>query len=296
MTDRILDLSEAPARLSVRHDQLVLERDGDGEVTVPLMDLAVLVVAHPVVRYSHAVLTGLIRHGGMLVVCDEKFRPAGMLLPLEGNVVQAERFGLQAALDQPTKKRLWQQVIRAKLRAQSALLTRLYGRDGGIGKMVGEVKSGDPENVEAQAARIYWNLLFHPSDFVRRREGEDQNRFLNYGYAILRAAVTRALCGAGLHPSLGLHHHNRYNAFALADDIMEPFRPVVDEAVVGLVRERGPQAPLDREAKRRLLGALTGRVSFKGESRTLFDAAARTASSLVRVLEREGRQLVFPDP
>jgi CRISPR-associated protein Cas1 len=296
MTDRILDLSDSPARLSVRYDQLVLERDGEAEVTVPLMDMAVLIVAHPTVRYSHAVLTGLIRHGAMFVVCDEKFRPAGMLLPLEGNVLQAERFALQAAMGLPVKKRLWGQVVRAKLQAQSALLIRLHERDGGIARLIGEVRSGDPENVEAQAARIYWNLLFHPAEFVRRRDGEDQNRFLNYGYAVLRAAVTRGICGAGLHPSLGLHHHNRYNAFALADDLMEPFRAVVDEAVVGIVRDFGPQAPMDREVKRRLLTALTGRVRFKGESRTLFDAASRTASSLVRVLEGETDRLVFPDP
>ncbi|MBZ0254251.1 MAG: type II CRISPR-associated endonuclease Cas1, partial [Candidatus Methylomirabilis sp.] len=233
--------------------------------------------------------------GGAFVACDEKHLPVGMLLPIDAHFVQAERFARQAEAAFPVKKRLWKQVVQAKIRAQGRLLDALHGKDMGLLPMAGRVRSGDPDNLEAQASRRYWGALFDKPGFRRDRTAEDANRNLNYGYAVLRAIVARAVCAAGLHPSLGLHHHNRYDAFCLADDLMEPFRPVVDGAVVRWVRERGEGAPFDREAKARLLEALTGRFEAEGEARTLFDLAARAASSLAGVFLGERADLALPE-
>ncbi len=295
MTDRIIDISAEPARLSVRYEQLVIERDGEVKSTVPLAEIAALVVSNPQVSYTHAVLSGLASAGAALVACDGKHLPAGMLLPLAGHFVQSERFALQAEASQPTRKRLWRQVVRAKITAQGKLLAQLYGSDLGLIAMAQRVKSGDSENIEAKASRKYWPAIFADPKFRRERHAEDQNRFLNYGYAVLRAIVARAICGAGLHPSLGIHHHNRYDAFRLADDLMEPFRPIVDGAVVKLVEERGAKAPMDPETKAAIIEALTGRMNIDGEERTLFDVAARMTSSIAAVFAGKRSKISMPE-
>lgn len=295
MADRIIDLSEEPARLSVRYTNLVIEREAAEPVTVPLEELAVLVVSHPQVSMTHAVLSGLAAAGGVFVTCDDKHLPAGMLLPLAGHFIQAERFEQQASAPMPTRKRLWQQVIRAKLRAQAHLLHELRGEDKGIASLMPRIRSGDPGNIEAEASRRYWPALFTSEYFRRDRFGLPPNQLLNYGYAVLRAVVARAICASGLHPSLGLHHHNRYDAFRLADDLMEPFRPMVDRTVLNLTQRRGMNAPLDRESKTEILKALSGRLLLEGEWRTLFDVASRTASSLVAVFAGERRDLLLPE-
>jgi len=296
MTDRILDISEQPARLRVRQEQLLVEPHDGQAVSIPLVDLAVLVVSHPQVTYTQAVLSGLVAHGAAFIACDQRHLPVGMLLPLEAHYVQTERFALQARASLPARKQLWKQIVRAKVRAQGNLLQELYGSDHGLRAMAARVRSGDAQNIEAQASRRYWPALFGDLSFRRNPDLDDQNRLLNYAYAVLRAVVARAICAAGLHPSLGLHHHNRYNPFCLADDLMEPFRPLADKAVLALVTTESPQAPLDRRTKALLLGAFTGRLTVEGESRTLFDVAARTASSLVAVLRKERSQLVLPEP
>lgn len=295
MTDRIIDLSEEPARLSVRYSNLVIEREDAEAVTVPLEELAVLVVSHPQVSLTHAVLAGLAESGGVFVACDGKRLPTGMFLPLTGHFTQAERFERQASASLPTRKRLWQQIVRAKLRAQAQLLSELYNSDHGIVALIPRVRSGDPDNVEGMASRRYWPVLFANKSFYRDRYGPPPNQHLNYGYAVLRAVVARALCAAGLHPSLGLHHHNRYDAFRLADDLMEPFRPIVDRAVVDLMRHHSLDVPLNRETKAEILKALSGRLLLKGEWRTLFDTVARAASSLTAVFAGERKDLLLSE-
>jgi CRISPR-associated protein Cas1 len=294
MTKRILDFSEAPARLHVRYRQLVVERPETKDVTVPLDDLAVVVVSHPQVSYTQSVLAGLAEAGGTFIACNQKHLPVGMFLPLAAHFAQAERFAAQARASVPTKKRLWQQIIRAKICSQAEALEALYGTDHGLRVLIPQVRAGDPGNVEAQAARRYWSRLFANMDFRRHREDEDQNLLLNYGYALLRAIVARAICGAGLHPSLGLHHHNRYSAYCLADDLMEPFRPFVDRSVATYVGEHDAIMGLEPEAKRHLVKELTGRYLLDGQQRTLFDVAARTAGSLVDVLMGNARTLELP--
>lgn len=295
MTDRVIDISELGVRLSIRLEQLVIQRHDEPEMTTPLEELAVLIVSHKGVVYTHAVLAELARAGGVFVACDDRHLPVAMMLPVAGHHLQCERFAQQAAASKPIQKRLWQQLVQSKVALQGRVLRDLRGHDHGLLAMAGRVRSGDAENIEGQASRRYWPALFDNPSFRRDREAEDQNRLLNYGYAVLRAMVARAVCASGLHPSLGLHHHNRYDAFPLADDLMEPFRPLVDRAVVLVVDERGPDAPLDRETKTALVSALTGRFDIEGEARSLSDILHRLAASLAQVYAGERKDLLLPD-
>ncbi len=293
MTERIVDISEEPSSLRIELGQLIIARQNE-KSSVPLADIAVLLVSNPCVTFTQAVLSGLAENGGVFISCDSKHLPVGMMLPLQGNYVQAERFRMQAEASKPTRKRMWQQIVRAKIKAQAVTLEQFRDNDHGLKAMVSKVRSGDPDNVEGQAARRYWPALFGSVDFQRDPDAGGPNAYLNYGYAVLRAIVARAVCAAGLHPSLGLHHHNRYDAFCLADDLMEPFRPLVDRAVVEWMREGKKCEELDPEAKQHLLEALTIRLDFEGESRTLFDVSSRVASGVVQILQGERRKLRLP--
>lgn len=295
MTDRILDFAEAPAKLRVRDRQLVIRRAEQPDYSVPLAELAVIVVSHPQVSYTQAVLAGLAQAGGTFVACDHRHLPVGMFLPLVAHFAQAERFAAQAGVSLPTKKRLWKQVVRAKIHAQANTLERLHGTDHGLRALVSNVRSGDPANVESWASRRYWPMLFADGSFRRSPDNEDQNLLLNYGYAVLRAIVARAICAAGLHPCLGIHHHNRYDSFCLADDLMEPFRPTVDFAVAEYVGCHDAPYGVERAAKQQMVRALTSRYQLNGQQRTLFDAAARMASSLADVFLGEADKLDLPD-
>ena len=291
MTDRILDLSERPARLSVINSLLSVRFDEEEPRTIPLAELAVVIASHPQISFTHAVLSGLASAGAVFVTCDEKRRPIAMLLPLVTHALQTERFAAQAALPLPARKQIWKQIVRAKLLAQGRLLAERRGTNHGLENMAHRVGSGDPKNLEAQAARIYWKALFGEHGFQRHAEEDGINPCLDYGYAVLRGVVSRALCGAGLNPTLGIHHHNRYNPFCLADDLMEPFRPIVDRAVADLLAARGPALTLDRDAKKLLLETLLGRFTAEGESRTLFDWVAAAAFSLAAVILGESNKL-----
>lgn len=261
---------------------------------MPLAELAVIVVSHPQVTYTQGVLAGLAESGGAFVACNRQYLPVGLYLPLVGHFAQAERFAAQAHAAQPVCKRLWRQIVREKIRSQAQTLQVLYGCDFGLLGLVSQVHSGDSSNVEARAARRYWPQLFREIEFRRNRDSQDQNLLLNYGYAVLRAIVARAICGAGLHPSLGIHHHNRYNAFCLADDLMEPFRAIVDLAVVEYMRDRDEPYGVESAAKQYLIARLTGRYLIGGAQRTLFDTVTRLAGSLVDVFLSGTRELTLP--
>jgi CRISP-associated protein Cas1 len=271
-----------------------LRARGAQEQTIPLADIAVLIAAHPQISFSHAVLSGLAEAGGMFIACNAKRMPCAMLLPLENHSTQTERFQAQANFPLPNRKRLWQQIVKAKILAQARLLRERTGQDWGLEMLAAKVRSGDPQNIEARAARIYWKNLFGENDFKRNPGGEGLNPPLNYGYAIVRAITARALCAAGLHPSLGIHHHNRYDAFCLADDLMEPFRPVVDRTVAELGEQHSGDPALDRDTKRAILEGLLARYTGEGESRTLFDWVSRTASSLASAIESGEKKLEIP--
>ncbi len=292
---RIIDLSEEPASLSVRYDQLIIKRD-EKEDSVPLEELAVLIVANSQVSYTQAVLAGICEHGASFIVCDNRKMPAGMILPLAGNFVQTERFNSQVNASIPTKKHVWGQIVKAKISSQANLIRKIHEKDYGLKALALKVRSGDAGNMESRAARIYWPLLFG-SSFRRIPGAEDcLNSMLNYGYAVLRSIVSRAICASGLHPSIGVHHRNRYNPFCLADDIMEPFRPIVDEAVVKVVEFIGDNAILDKSTKKILIGEIyERRLEMKGESRNIFDAASRISASLADVFASKRRKLELPE-
>lgn len=294
MTERIIDLAESAAYLRCERSQLVVERRGQDSDSVPMAEVAALVLAHPQVTATLGVLSALMEKGGSVVVCNSTCQPVGMMLPTAMNATQTRTFGAQAAAPLPMKKRLWKQIIRAKILAQAALLADLRHGDHGLAAFAAKVRAGDPSNVEGQAARKYWRALFDDPDFRRDREAADANRMLNYGYAVLRAVTGRAICASGLHPSLGLHHHNQYNPYCLADDLMEPFRPLVDRTVIEVVEHFGADAPLDRRTKQVLLEGILARYDVDGEVRTLFDALSRVTASLVRVYLGEAKKLNLP--
>jgi len=294
LTDRIVDISEHGADLSVKYSQLVITM-GDIKTTVPITDISVLVISHPAVRISHAVLSDICSAGGICVFCTVKQMPAGMLLPVKGNSVQSERFVKQALTPLPTRKRIWKQIVKAKIMSQRSLLLRLKSDDKGLGFIVGRVKAGDPSNLEAMASKKYWDALFGHS-FRRNPDAPDQNKLLNYGYAVLRAVTARAICSSGLHPSIGLHHHSKYNAFCLADDLMEPFRAIVDDAVYCTVMDKGPTAPLDKESKKTIINNMINKqFKTKDGSRHLFDIMTKMTASLAKIYTGERSSFYLPE-
>ncbi len=298
MSDRILEIAN-PARLSIKDSQLVIEREGFLPFITPVSGINTLLLAHPQVTLTEAVLSRLAEAGAMVVTIDHRYLPIAMTLPLQIHSLQTERLAAQIESGSVARKRLWQQIVRAKIRAQGDLLKGLHGSDEGLTAMAARVRSGDPENIEAQAARRYWGLLFGDSKFRRgtdpNESGPDQNRHLDYGYTVLRASVARAVCAAGLHPSIGLRHHNRYDAFCLAADLMEPFRPLIDRRVVSWIAHHPADAPLDSAAKKWLIEAVTMRYWIEREERALSDILFRAASELAAVLAGTRDKLDLPE-
>lgn len=297
MIDRVVEIA-TPARLSVRDAQLVIEWPQAEQLrlpfTTPVSEIAVLLLSHPQITLSQAVLSRLAEVGGSVITIDGKFLPASMLLPVQSHFIQTERFASQMGLSLPRRKRLWQQIVRAKIKAQGELLRELHGSDQGLIALSARVRSGDVGNLEAQAARRYWQNLFPGKQFRRGSDEIDQNRHLDYGYTVLRAAVARALCAAGLHPSIGLQHNNRYDPFCLAADVMEPFRPLIDRRVARWTAREDAAAPLDSRTKNWLIGAVTARYVYEGEERTLFDILLRVANSVAKCVTGEQRDPVLP--
>ena len=294
MIKRIIEISTAPAYISVKDMQLVLKRGGEVIGSVPIEDIGVLIVDHPGCTYSHAALNELLANNVAVVICGKNHHPNGLLLPLDTHSVQSEKYRVQVAAKAPVKKRLWKQLVQAKIRHQAWCLD-VCEKEGGDGLrgLANKVKSGDAENHEAQAAARYWKHLFGV-DFRRKRDGSPPNGMLNYGYTVLRAAVARALCGGGLHPSFGLHHHNRYNAYPLADDMMEPFRPLMDYHVFQYWKQG--EANITPEVKKALLGVLSQDVFLAGEKRPLMNALHFLSANLYRSLAGEDQALVIPTP
>lgn len=290
-----------PAYLSVKNSQLVVKRT-DSETqqevvrTVPIEDIGVVVLEDRQITITNVALDALLQNNCAVITCDEKHMPAGMLLPLEGNTIQSERFANQIDASLPLKKQLWQQTVQAKIRNQASVLKRLSGVE--VGCMLAwanDVKSGDSDNLEGRAAAYYWKNIF-PSlpGFTRDREGEMPNNLLNYGYAIVRAVIARALVASGLLPTLGIHHHNRYNAYCLADDIMEPYRPYVDELIINIMRSDIDYGELTPELKKQLLGLPVTEVLIGGQRSPLMVAASQTTASLCKCYSGELRKMAYP--
>lgn len=284
MTNRILDFSNAPAHLHSRGETLEIKLTDGASHSIPFAEIAALIAAHPQVTISQTALARLSQAGAVLVICGDKYMPVAMTMPIESHWYQADRFVRQAALSEPRRKRVWQTIVREKIRLQAAVLAHARGQDFGLAPMAARVASGDPQNVEASAARKYWSKLFSDKLFTRSNPDDPRNAMLNYGYAVMRACAARAIAASGLHPSFGLHHANKLNAFPLADDLMEPFRPLIDAQVLAI--SSNPAIPIFMETatKQALLKVLTSRYWSHGENRSLFDIFARVAQTLARYI------------
>ncbi len=294
MLKRTLFISN-PYYLSVKNKQLVVsEKAGMAIKTVPVEDLGFIVLDHPQISFSMKLMEELSEFNVATVFCDSKHLPASMLLSLDANHIQSEIFRAQVDASEPLKKNLWKQTIEAKIQNQSRLLEKL-GKNNLPLKAVGKsVKSGDTDNREGFAARLYWIELMG-KNFIRDRYGEPPNPFLNYGYILLRSAVARALAGSGLLATLGIHHRNRYNAFCLADDIMEPYRPYIDEIVFDMNNKWPESFMLDKQHKAELLQMMTVDVKIGENKRPLMVALSQTTASLARCFSGEARKITYPE-
>ncbi|RMB07947.1 type II CRISPR-associated endonuclease Cas1 [Eilatimonas milleporae] len=292
MPGRIIEIAGEERYLHVARGFLVVETD-DGEAgRVPLDDIAAVIVTARQARYSNRLVCALADRNALLIPCDERFRPVGWLWPLSGHYGQGGRMAAQAGAGRPRNKRLWQQIVRAKIAAQAQALRAAGAPHAGVAALAARVRSGDPDNVEAQAARRYWPLMMGP-DFSRDRGADGANALLNYGYTVLRAVTARAIAAAGLHPTLGLHHGNRTNAMALADDLMEPFRPYVDLSVKGLMKQG--QTDVSPTAKRHLAALSTWDMPSPQGVSPLMTVLHRLAASLGGVYEGDGGTLALPE-
>ncbi|GAB4141343.1 MAG: type II CRISPR-associated endonuclease Cas1 [Planctomycetaceae bacterium] len=301
MIKRTIEISREPAHLAVQKKQLVLKREGDVVGSFPCEDLGMVVVDHPQTTYTHTCLSALADSGAVLVVCGQNHLPSAVLLPLSDHSQVVWRVNDQVSVKKPVRKRLWKQIIQTKIRAQAANLTEGSSPRKKLMALAAEVKSGDSTNREAQAARIYWaNWLIHPDheisdeQFRRQRNGEAPNSLLNYGYAILRAAIARTLVSSGLLPSLGIQHSNRSNAFCLADDLIEPLRPLVDHRVRELYWSG--QTELDQPTKASLLEILTIPVITNRRQGPLMVALHSMTASLARCYEGTDNEIEIPVP
>lgn len=264
--------------------------------TIPIEDIGVVVLDHRQITLTQGLMAALLNNQTAVITCDDRRMPAGLLLPLEGNTLQNERFRSQIEASVPLKKQLWQQTVVAKIENQAYVLEKQLNEPAArMHYLADNVKSGDTTNCEAQAAAYYWQHLFPDiPGFTRGREGSPPNQLLNYGYAILRAVVARALVASGLLPVAGIHHHNRYNAYCLADDIMEPYRPFVDALVIETIRRFGLTAELTTALKREMLAVPVLDVYMQGKRSPLMVAVAQTTASLAKCYRAEYRKICYP--
>lgn len=286
-----------PAYLKTKNEQLIFESTGNGETkTLPIEDIGVLIMDHPQITITQALIAKLLENNVALITCDSKHHPTGLLLNLDGNTLQTRKFKAQVEATVPLKKQLWQQTVSAKIDNQACMLESVQVGSKNLRNWAQEVKSGDSENHEAVAAAYYWKNIFAIyTQFKRDPEGEPPNNLLNYGYAILRAVVARNLVASGLLPTLGIFHKNQYNAYCLADDIMEPYRPFVDKVVWNIVRMNGHYLELNPSMKKDLLGIPAMDVIINGEKSPLMVAVQKTTASLAKCFEGKTRKILYPE-
>ncbi|MBF0519532.1 MAG: type II CRISPR-associated endonuclease Cas1 [Nitrospirae bacterium] len=296
-----------PSRLNIEHKQLIITQNDEAVGRVPIEDIGLLIVENPNVSYTHSCFMSLLENNAAIVLIGKSHYPAGLFLPLETNSVQTERFKSQIESAVSLKKQLWQQIVRKKITNQAKLLESKRVATAPLTEMARNVKSGDSANLEAHAAKYYWKNLFGKK-FRRDRFGLYPNNLLNYGYIILRAATARSLVSSGLLPTLGIHHRNKYNAFCLADDVMEPYRVFIDRKVHELYAasdiseletQELDELPLDKmtltkEIKKELLGILAADVVLDDNTFPLMTALNRTTASLQRCFAKEQKDIEYP--
>ena len=297
-----------PAYLSLRNEQLVIrlpevEKANLPEAikqestrTIPIEDIGVMVLDNKQITITQGVLAALLDNTVTVIICDNKRMPTGMLLPLSGNTLYQERFRNQIEAAVPLRKQLWQQTVKAKIENQAFCLQKNTSKSfAPLHVLARSVRSDDADNNEAQAAAYYWKNIFpNLPDFTRDKDGIPPNNLLNYGYAILRAVIARALVGSGLLPVYGIHHHNRYNAYCLADDIMEPYRPFVDDLVIKTTNKKEIPAELTTELKQEMLMIPILDVLIGGKRSPLMIAAGQTTASLAKCYNGESRNITYP--
>ena len=299
-----------PIYLSLRNAQLVLHLPEvesnktlpeaikrEAERTIPIEDIGVVVLDNKRITITSGVMEALLENNCAVITCNQKSMPVGLLLPLCGNATQNERFRSQIDASLPLRKQLWQQTIKQKILNQEYVLRDNTDKETNCMRVwSNDVRSGDPDNLEARAAAYYWKKLFNDClNFVRDRDGSPPNNLLNYGYAILRAIIARSLVGSGLLPTLGIHHHNRYNAYCLADDIMEPYRPYVDQLVLDIIHNNNEISEITREIKLQLLSIPTLDVVINGKRSPLMIAAQQTSASLAKCFAGESKRISYPE-
>lgn len=287
----------SPAYLKTRNEQLMVEMQDTGELkSAPIEDIGLLILDHQQITITQALLAKLLANNTAVITCDDTHHPTGMLFSLDGHSLQSQKFQAQVEASVPLKKQLWQQTVTSKIENQAALLRLRRADYKLLLTYAKEVKSGDSENHEAKAAAYYWKRIFPDFlDFRRERYGPPPNNLLNYGYAILRAVVARSLTASGLLPTLGIHHRNQYNAYCLADDIMEPYRPFVDKVVCQIIRGNGEFLEMSPSMKKELLNIPVIDVVIDGQKSPLMNAVQRTTASLARCFEGAARKIIYPE-
>ena len=288
-----------PVRLRMQQTQLIVEYFDSSECkSVAIEDIGIIVIDHPQVSVTHGLMNALIGNNAAILWCDDHHLPNGLVLPMSGNHVFTEKLRYQLNATEPLKKQLWKQTIQQKILNQAAVLERLGKNTENMKYWANSVNSGDPENYEARAAAYYWKNMFDEQDkFTRHRYGDAPNNLLNYGYAILRAVVARSLVASGCLPALGIFHRNKYNAFCLADDIMEPYRPYVDVLVLQILEDADANfdGELSKEIKQKLLQVPVIDVLLDKEKSPLMVGMQRTTASLMKCYEGEARKILYPE-
>ncbi|WP_316806686.1 type II CRISPR-associated endonuclease Cas1 [Pedobacter agri] len=288
-----LNLKDKQLQIDLPHLKLLGEKES--KKYVPIEDIGIIILDHQQITITHSCMAALLGNNAAIIICNNTHHPTGMFLPLDGGHTQSERFRYQIDASQPLKKNLWQQTIQYKILNQAAVLAKRGIAFENLIHWAKSVRSGDPDNFEGRAAAYYWKNIFPKKiDFFRGREGDPPNNLLNYGYAILRAIVARGLVSSGLLPTLGIHHRNKYNAYCLADDIMEPYRPYVDEIVLKIIDEGLNFLELGTEIKSRLLGIATVDVQMERGTSPLMVGLQQTTSSLAKCYEGVLRKIVYP--
>lgn len=305
MIKRVLCFTN-PAYLSLHLQQIVYELPATKSETdsdnaekqtriIPIEDVGVVILDNRQITITQALMAALLENNCAVITTDSRHLPIGLLLPLAGNSLQSERFRKQLDASEPLKKQMWQQTIVAKILGQAAILQEVGIENANMRTWAKSVRSGDPENLEGRAAAYYWRNVFQNQDFIRGQEGDPPNNLLNYGYAIVRAMMARALVAAGLLPTLGIHHHNRYDAYCLADDIMEPYRPYVDRLVLSMLKHHNDISELTTDIKRDLLSISTADVIIDGHQSPMIVAIQTTANCVQRCFCGESRKIIYPD-
>ncbi|MDF1698015.1 MAG: type II CRISPR-associated endonuclease Cas1 [Saprospiraceae bacterium] len=284
-----------PTYLKLKNRQLeiqVIDQEETREFVRPIEDIGVILLDNSQITITHNAIKALQNNKTAIISCDEHHMPNSLMLPLQGHTEQSERFRYQIDASIPLKKNLWQQTVIAKIQNQASVLECLGKSSKRLSILSQRVQSGDSENIEAQAAAYYWKHYL--DDFIRDRYGEPPNNLLNYGYAIVRSMVARAIVASGLHPTLGIHHKNKYNAYCLADDIMEPFRPFVDLIAFDLYEHLGETSFLSKEAKNKLLAVATVDSFFGKKKRPLMVGLTLTTASLAQCYMGKKRRIIYP--